>query len=99
MGFIKYRSSPEAEWQEIYSIKGDPGYSPVKGVDYYTEAEKEELINEVQKNLGESIDLSNYYTKTEIDGFLGDIDTLLDDINGESPEAIALVDEINGEVI
>lgn len=28
-------------------------------------------------------DLSNYYTKTEIDTKIGDINTILDDINGE----------------
>lgn len=30
-----------------------------------------------------SVDLNNYYTKEEIDTMLGDISTLLDDINGE----------------
>lgn len=28
-------------------LKGDPGYTPVKGVDYYTDSEKEELVEEV----------------------------------------------------
>ena len=28
-------------------VKGEDGYTPVKGVDYYTAAEKQELINEV----------------------------------------------------
>ena len=27
--------------------KGDPGYTPVKGTDYFTEADKTELVNAV----------------------------------------------------
>lgn len=30
--------------------KGDDGYTPVKGVDYYTEAEKKELVDEILSN-------------------------------------------------
>ena len=30
-----------------------------------------------------SVDLSNYYTKTEVDAKIGDINTILDNINGE----------------
>lgn len=32
------------------NLKGDPGYTPVKGVDYYTPSEKEELVEEVVQN-------------------------------------------------
>lgn len=68
MGFIKYRSGPDAEWQEIQGIKGDKGDTPVKGVDYYTEAEKNELIQEIQNSVVDGeVNLANYYTKTETD--------------------------------
>ena len=32
----------EEEWLE--SLKGDPGYTPQKGLDYYTEADKAEMV-------------------------------------------------------
>lgn len=32
---------------DIPAIKGEDGYSPVKGVDYYTDDEKAEICNEV----------------------------------------------------
>lgn len=70
MGFLKYRSSPTSEWQEIYSIKGD---TPIKGVDYYTEEEKQELIATIQESIvGAEINLSNYYTKSETDTKISD---------------------------
>ena len=42
--------------------KGDPGYTPVKGTDYYTEEEKTELIEEVldSLNLVSAIDFTNF---------------------------------------
>lgn len=36
--------------------RGEPGYTPVKGVDYYTEAEKEELIAEIDTSILGEID-------------------------------------------
>ncbi len=32
---------------EILGEKGEPGYTPQKGVDYYTEVEKQELVQQV----------------------------------------------------
>lgn len=32
---------------DIPAIRGEAGYSPVAGVDYYTEEEKAELVHEV----------------------------------------------------
>ena len=31
-------------WQTVPAIKGDPGTTPAKGVDYYTEADKQEMV-------------------------------------------------------
>ena len=31
-------------WQTVPAIKGDPGTTPVKGVDYYTDADKQEMV-------------------------------------------------------
>lgn len=41
---------------------GKDGYTPVKGVDYYTEAEKQELVSAVAEDVKNDV-----YTKTEID--------------------------------
>lgn len=35
--------------------KGDAGYSPVKGVDYWTEADKEEIVSEVAADIAEDL--------------------------------------------
>lgn len=43
----------DGEWVDIPAIKGDKGEdgrTPVKGVDYFTEADKQELINDVLAN-------------------------------------------------
>lgn len=37
------------EWLE--SLKGEPGYTPVKGADYYTEADKAEMVASVIASL------------------------------------------------
>jgi len=43
----------ESKWAQLMSaiesglLKGDAGYTPVKGVDYFTKAEREELVKEV----------------------------------------------------
>lgn len=50
------------------SLKGADGYTPVKGVDYWTEADKQEIIDEVGgSGSGGSVDvdLSDYYTKEQ----------------------------------
>ena len=35
----------------VPAVKGDPGYTPIKGVDYFTEAEIEELKVEVRQEI------------------------------------------------
>lgn len=63
MGFMKYRSSPDEEWKEIYALQGEPGkdgpqgepgvpgYTPQRGTDYWTDADKEEIINDILTTL------------------------------------------------
>lgn len=47
---------------------GNDGKTPVKGVDYFTSDDKQEIIDEVIENIGEvSVDLTDYYTKQETD--------------------------------
>ena len=38
---------PNPEPVKIKGKDGDPGYTPKKGVDYYTEADKAEMVDEV----------------------------------------------------
>lgn len=42
-------------------------------------------------------DLSNYYTKTEIDQKLEAVDALLGEITGDKSMYVDLINEINGE--
>lgn len=39
------------EWVEVIALKGEDGKVPVKGVDYYTEAERQALIAEIKNSL------------------------------------------------
>ena len=59
MEILKIRNSSTGEWASIPAIKGDKGekgdkgdkgengYTPVKGVDYFTDADKQELIQDI----------------------------------------------------
>ncbi len=47
----------------VDGVDGVDGYTPIKGVDYYTEEDKAELLAEISV----SADLSEYYTKDEVD--------------------------------
>ena len=66
MGFVKYRNGPNAEWKEIYALQGEPGkegppgkdgepgapgHTPQRGIDYWTDADKEEIINDILTTL------------------------------------------------
>lgn len=71
---------------------GTDGYTPQRGVDYWTEGDKQEIVNDVVSAVDESekyaeqaTTLSGYgitdaYTKTEIDSKIGSIDVALDQI-------------------
>lgn len=46
----------EEEWLD--SLKGENGYTPQKGVDYYTEADKDELVTRVLNSLPRAEEVS-----------------------------------------
>lgn len=48
MNIFKYRTSPQDEWMTFPVIKGDPGYTPIKGIDYFTEEDINEALAEYQ---------------------------------------------------
>ena len=67
MGIIKYRLDSSSPWIEIPALqgaqglqgeKGKDGYTPVKGVDYFTEKD----IAEIRAGLDVDVDLSDYAT-------------------------------------
>ena len=39
------------EWVDVVALKGENGKTPVLGVDYFTEAEKQALIAEIKNSL------------------------------------------------
>ena len=56
MEILKIRNKLTGKWASIPAIKGDKGdkgdkgengYTPVKGVDYFTDADKQELIQDI----------------------------------------------------
>ncbi len=50
MEILKYRDSKTSEWKTVVAMKGEngkDGLTPVKGVDYNTEEDKQELVNRV----------------------------------------------------
>ena len=45
-GIFKYKNE-QGSWEEISIAKGQDGHTPVKGTDYWTEADKQEIVNDV----------------------------------------------------
>lgn len=60
MDILKLRDPSTGDWIPIPAIKGD---TPVKGVDYFTQQEKEELIAEIEAEVSDTSELA---TKTEL---------------------------------
>ena len=54
MSILKIRDA-NGNVHEILAIKGDPGKTPVNGVDYYTDAEKEKMADDVEGNVRASL--------------------------------------------
>lgn len=52
MSVLKYRDSETGDWVEMPALRGTDGYTPVKGVDYYTEDDKAEIVAMVIESLG-----------------------------------------------
>jgi len=55
MSIIYFRKSPNEAWATIPAIKGDDGYTPIKGVDYFTEEEVEAIKAELEAALDEKL--------------------------------------------
>lgn len=83
MYILKVRENANSPWQLIDVLvgpRGEKGYTPVKGVDYFTQEDIDFIVAEVEKgnyatveyvdsmieNIPE-VDLSNYYTKEQVD--------------------------------
>ena len=50
MSIIKIREA-DGSVKEILALKGDPGKTPVKGTDYFTEADKTEMVEAVKASM------------------------------------------------
>lgn len=44
---LRIRDSATGEWTDVIAIVGPPGHTPQKGVDYYTEEDKQQLLAEL----------------------------------------------------
>ena len=55
-------------------VNGEDGYTPIKGVDYYTEAEKQEIVEEVNKH----IDEVGYATEEYVDKAVDEVAVILE---------------------
>lgn len=57
------------EWIEIPAIQGEPGYTPQKGVDYWTPEEQEEILNSFREEQTEILilkpEIIQYYISTQ----------------------------------
>ena len=60
MSVLKVWDEASQSYQEFPAIKGEPGKTPVKGEDYFTEADKQEIVDAVVSALplykGEVVD-------------------------------------------
>lgn len=68
------------EYQNKVSIQDDPAVAEINKV---TDSNMNEIKSVVNNNADilEDIDLSDYYTKEEIDSMIGDIDTILQELD------------------
>ena len=60
-GNLSWTNDGGLENPEVINIKGpkgDPGYTPVKGVDYFTEEDKAEILDDVLTTLPDASDVS-----------------------------------------
>ena len=47
MNILKIRNDANSPWTDIVALVGPAGYTPIKGTDYWTDADKQEIINAV----------------------------------------------------
>ena len=99
MYILKVRENANSPWQLIDVLvgpRGEKGYTPVKGVDYFTQEDIDFIVAEVEKgnyatveyvdqqieNIPE-VDLSNYYTKEQVDTAVKNVEV---DLTGYATE-------------
>ena len=64
MKSVNHEKAPDPRQTKIELLKGEPGYTPKKGEDYYTESEVEELKKAITPVKGR-----HYFTSQEIEEF------------------------------
>lgn len=51
MDILRVKDPKTGEWNAIPAIQGEAGKTPVKGVDYWTEEDKQEIVQDVLSNI------------------------------------------------
>lgn len=51
MEILKIRDKETGKWISVPAIVGPPGHTPQRGVDYYTEADQQAIVNAVVASL------------------------------------------------
>ena len=98
---VDYALLQAKESGEFNGADGEDGYTPVKGVDYYTESEKAALVDEVTKTGGGISPTPDYYFSIDYDGVVSLKAEYQADgsNNAELPEIIVIPDVIDGTAV
>lgn len=60
-GYVQYSTDGGSTWANLIAmadLKGDTGHTPVKGTDYWTAADKQEIVNSVIAALPDGTEVS-----------------------------------------
>jgi len=60
------------EWKRLETIKGANGYSPVKGIDYYTDKEIEDLNSFIKVRIKKESDITSQAIRNKLEELEGD---------------------------
>jgi hypothetical protein len=61
---LKIWNKAKQQYESILAIKGDKGDTPQKGVDYFTDADKQELVNDVITSISNDSNVVVYTSPT-----------------------------------
>ena len=75
---IQGERGPQGE-QGIQGVPGTDGYTPIKGVDYFTAADIASL--NIPSKTSDLTNDSDYTTKAYVDGLVGDIESILEELD------------------
>ena len=109
MAIIKIKDKTTGQFVEIPTLKGpkgDNGYTPIKGTDYWTQADKEEIKQYVKEEIPtKTSELTNdsnfitsipseYVTETELNEAISNIGSGTGNVSSDTINSIMVVDEL-----